>query len=102
MTASDSDLRLLQALCQTGDPALLRRGCRALARHRWARVEHQVVFESCADLTRWGARIERLPLAARLTRAGFPDVDLDALFAPLPAPERILRRHLDRHEGQGR
>ncbi len=99
MTAAENDLRLLQALCQTSDRSLLRLACRAVRRHRWALVEHEVIFESCAELARLGARIERLPLAARLTRAGFPDVDLDALFSPLPAPDLVLRSHLDEGEG---
>lgn len=95
MHARNDDLLLLRALCQAADAALLRRACRALRAHSWARQEHLLVFESCAALTACGVRISSGRLAAQLTRAGFPDVDLDALFAPLPAPDRELARRLD-------
>jgi hypothetical protein len=91
----DPNLHLLRALCQTTNPVLLRRAVDVLRRHRWPQGEPLVVYESCAALAARGARITRGNLAAELTRAGFPDVDLDSLFAPLPSPESELARHLE-------
>ena len=102
MPAETEDLSLLQALCQTKDVGLLRRACRALETRRWSRAEHAAVFEACVALASLGARIEPASLAARVTRAGFPDVDLDSLFAPFPLAESSLRRHLRDLEGSER
>lgn len=95
MHSEDDDLRLLQALCQASDAELVRRACLALRGHSWSRGEHRVVYEACVELAGSGTRITPPALAARLTRAGFPDVDLDALFAPLPAPDLQLSRLFD-------
>jgi hypothetical protein len=95
MRSENDDLRLLQALCQASDAGLVRRACLALRAHPWSCGEHGVVYEACAELVSRGARIAPLALAAQLTRAGFPDADLDALFAPIPAPDRRLSRFLD-------
>lgn len=102
MRAEENDLLLLRALCQITDRALLRHACRALRRHRWALGEHQVIYESCAALASRSARIESCSLASEATRAGFPDVDLDALFVPLAAPDRELLRALAATEREQR
>jgi hypothetical protein len=86
---------LLQALCQTFDAPLRRRALEVLARHRWALPDHQLIFESWAVLARTGTPVRRETLAAQLTRAGFPDMDFDALFSPLPSPATELARRLD-------
>jgi hypothetical protein len=93
--AENDDLRLLRALCQTADPALVRRACRVLGRYSWPQDESRVVFECCAALAARGALISAANLAAEATRAGFPDVDLEMLFAALPSPDRELARRLD-------
>lgn len=93
--AEDSHLQLLRALCQAADPALVRRACRLLRHLRWPPGEPLIVYESCAALVSRGARITLANLASELTRAGFPDVDLQSLFAPLPSPDRELARRLE-------
>jgi hypothetical protein len=94
-TAETDDLLLLRALCQSADAALVRRACRVLGRYPWPQGECRVLYESCAALSSRGARISRATLAAEVTRAGFPDVDLESLFAPLPSPDRELERRLE-------
>ncbi len=95
MHAENDDLDLLRALCQSSDVALVRRACSALRTHPWTQQEHAVIFECCAALSACGVRIDSRRLAAQLTRAGFPDVNLDALFAPVPDPDRELARRVD-------
>jgi hypothetical protein len=90
---------LLQALCQTADEALRRRAFEALPTHRWANRDHQLIFEGCSLLARNGAPITRGSLATQLTRAGFPEMDFDSLFAPLPSPGEELARRLDELAG---
>lgn len=94
-SAENDDLQLLRALCQSVDGELVRRGCRVLRRYSWPQGERRIVYECCAALSARGARISQANLAAEITRAGFPDVDLELLFAPLAAPDRELARQLD-------
>ncbi len=93
--AENADLHLLRALCQAADAALVRRACRLLRRYPWPQGERRIVYECCAALSARGARISHANLAAEVTRAGFPDVDLESLFAPLASPDRELARRLD-------
>jgi hypothetical protein len=93
--AQNDDLQLLRALCQSADGELVRRGCRVLRRYPWPQGEPRIVYECCAALSSRGARISQANLAAEVTRAGFPDVDLGSLFAPLASPDRELARRLD-------
>ncbi|MDE3137889.1 MAG: hypothetical protein KGL59_15015 [Acidobacteriota bacterium] len=93
--AENDDLRLLRALCQADDSGLVRRACHVLGRHDWPQGESRIVFECCAALAARGARITAASLAAEATRAGFPDVDLESLFAALPSADRELARRLD-------
>ena len=100
--SENDDLHLLRALCQAADAALVRRACQVLRRHPWPQGEPLIVYESCAALAARGARISPRTLASELTRAGFPDVDLEALFRPLPSPDRELARRvaaLERENG---
>jgi hypothetical protein len=78
--------RVLRILCQSVGEALVRERARELlANYRWSDGAHQAVFEitMCFPSTSCQALREQLP--ARLTRRGFPDFDLDALFT-IPAP----------------
>lgn len=92
---ANEDIQLLRALCQTEDVGARRRACEILQGREWAEGEHGVIFEACAALTRFGARISPAALAVQLTRAGFPDVDLEAIFEPLPKADAELARRLD-------
>jgi hypothetical protein len=52
-----------------------------LSHHCWQSHDHRTVFEA---LSRWRAEPEaiRATLPARLTRLGFPDIEIDEYFAP--------------------
>jgi hypothetical protein len=95
MDAGTRERHLLRALCQTSDSALRRRALEVLPLHRWTHRDHQLIFETWALLARTGTRVTRETLAAQLTRAGFPEMDFDALFAPLHSPAADLARRLD-------
>jgi replicative DNA helicase len=99
MSGIDEDRRILRALCQTEDAGERRRACEILENRRWTEPEHRIIFEACARLTRFGAGISAAALAVQLTRAGFPEVDLDDLFEPLPqAAAELARRTEGRKE----
>jgi hypothetical protein len=93
--AESDDLSLLRALCQAADPALVQQACRVLGRYSWPQDESRVVYECCAALAARGARINSANLAAQATLAGFPDIDLESLFAALPSPDRELARRIE-------
>jgi hypothetical protein len=96
----NEDLQLLRALCQTEDAGARRHACEILQGHDWADGEQRVIFEACAALTRFGARINPAALAVQLTRAGFPDIDLDAMFEPLQQADAELARRLHALKGR--
>ena len=81
---------LLAALC-----AALNRKTRAeilerLAAHTFANPDHEVIFEALVKLTPATAEHIRETLYARLTRLGFPDVDLEPILRlEPPSSEKI-------------
>lgn len=95
MQTANEDLQILRALCQTKDTGLLRRACEILSNYEWVDGEHRVVFEVCAAISSLGVRIDLPTLAAQVTRAGFPDVDFDALFEPPSMPDAELTKRLN-------
>ena len=78
----EDDRKLLRALCRRESAAAARRAAERLRGHAWASGEHQIIFEACARLARRGTQICKENVAREVTLAGFPDVDLDALFEP--------------------
>lgn len=73
----------LALLCQHSSTAPLRAELeRRLSLHSWNVADHRVVFEALAG---WRAEPSTIRdgLAARLTRRGFPDVDIAEYFAPV-------------------
>jgi hypothetical protein len=73
---------LLATLClrPSTDPGRVRL-LHLLTRYRWQYGDHRAVYDSLAH---WNAepREIRQDLAARLTRLGFPDVDIAPFFEP--------------------
>jgi hypothetical protein len=72
----------LALLCQSRLAEPLRAELESLLfRHPWKSEDHRAVFEA---LARWRAEPEviRVELAARLTRLGFPDTEIEEYFAP--------------------
>lgn len=90
MDREDRERHLLQALCQTRDGSLRKRALQSLARHSWAHSDHRILFEAWAALVGAGSGISIQAIAVQATRAGFPDLDFDVLFVPLPHPDEDL------------
>jgi hypothetical protein len=81
--ADSADNIYLALLCQcpAGDPRRAELEA-LLARHSWHSEDHRVVFEALAGW-RAGPEAIRDGLAARVTRRGFPDIELEPYFAPV-------------------
>ncbi len=78
-----AERRVLQALCQgASGVTLLAEGARILYGCRFRDPLHQIVFEALGEMGPVDPARFRELLAARLTRKGFPDVDLDPFFEP--------------------
>ena len=100
LPAAEIERLLLAALCASA----LGRQKRAeilerLAAHEFASSDHEVIFRALANMP--GASAERIreTLRARLTRMGFPDIDVEPIWElPPPSAERIsaLLRELSR------
>jgi hypothetical protein len=94
----DAERRLLAALCQGALEAGERGAALArLASYRFAEPEHEIVFREAVRLRAGGAGERRAELAKRLTRAGFPDVELERFFdcePPRTEEFRALLREL--------
>jgi hypothetical protein len=101
MPTREDDTQLLRAFCQAENVGIRLRACEILNRHRWIEGEDRVIFEACETLIRFGVRISPAALAVQLTRAGFPDVDLDPLFEPLPRAATVLAGRLKAMERGG-
>jgi hypothetical protein len=94
------ELRLLAALCapalddQTRDAIL-----HGLAKHKFASSDHEMIFRALVNMPTASAGHIRETLGARLTRLGFPDIDVEPIFeAESPSAEKItaLLRQLKR------
>jgi hypothetical protein len=98
--AQEIEQQLLAALCapvlddQTRAAIL-----HGLAKHRFASSDHQMIFRALANMPPASAKHIRETLGARLTRLGFPDIDVEPIFkAESPSAEKItaLLRQLNR------
>jgi hypothetical protein len=98
---------VLRALCQdaaaprNADSRLLDTAARVLSRYRFRDIEHQMVFDILGELRPGLKGSDHLAatgplkehLLRRLTLLGFPDVNLDAYFAPQDLnPDEVLER----------
>jgi hypothetical protein len=82
LAALEMERALLGALCQLrqDDP---RRSqiLQLLPRYNWISGDHRAVYDALAQWTAEPSEI-RNGIAARLTRLGFPDVDIQPFFEP--------------------
>ena len=70
-------------MCQgAADGRVKARGVELLADYRFRDAIHQVVFDALGKLSTDAPATIRALLPERLTRQGFPEVDLDAYFQP--------------------
>ena len=92
--------RLLSALCATAlDPEMRALILKRLSAHTFANRDHEIIFQALAKIPLAPAEHIRETLSARLTRLGFPDIDVEPIleFSP-PSPDTItaLLQQLDR------
>lgn len=86
-----AERRLLAALCQ-GSIVGAARGevLRRLREHAFGDAEHEIIFRALAKIPSGDAEFVRTALGLRLTRAGFPEFDLETFFAaPAPAAAEV-------------
>jgi len=74
---------VLRALCQgTPQGPVRESGRRILAGYRWLEPLHRIIYEVLLAMPFDSPELARQQLPARLTRAGFPDVEVEGLFRP--------------------
>jgi len=79
----DRERLVLSALCLgTPEGAVRASARRILAHYRWREPLHQVVYQVVLAMPFDSPEFARQQLPARLTRAGFPDVEVEDFFRP--------------------
>jgi hypothetical protein len=74
---------VLSALCLGTPHGSVRESARRiLASYRWREPLHQVIYQVLLAFPFDSPELARLQLPARLTRAGFPDVEVEEFFRP--------------------
>ena len=74
---------MLRALCQGTPQGSVRETAKDILRtYRWREPLHHVIFEVILGIPTEVPEAIRTQLPARLTRRGFPDVDIEDLFEP--------------------
>jgi hypothetical protein len=98
--AVEIERQLLAALCSRAlDHPTRAAILAALRAHRFTNPDHDVIFRALARMPSAAAEHIRETLGARLTRLGFPDIDIDPIFElEPPSAEKInlLLRQLGR------
>jgi len=86
MTGHDRTERervVLSALCQgTAQGSVRESARRILTPYRWQEPLHQIVYQVLLAIPLDSPELVRQQLPARLTRAGFPDVEVRDFFRP--------------------
>jgi hypothetical protein len=103
-TGSDRDQKieierlLLAALCQHAlDPQTRQEVLERLTQHTFASPEHEVIFRVVSRIAQAAPGQIKEAVKTRVTRLGFPDIDVDPLFVPgAPSPDeaRALLKQL--------
>jgi len=89
--------RVLGALCQGTPQGSVRATARNILRsYRWREPLHEVIFDVVLSIPTEAPEVIREQLPARLTRRGFPDVDIEDFFKPhglsKEEAERLIRQ----------
>ncbi len=93
---------LLRALCHSGTPrSLLSEILQRAEGHAFREARHQIVFRALREIGLHGSPGLEPHLAAHLTRLGFPDIDVEELFAGAAPTEAEIRAALGRLAGAG-
>lgn len=92
LPAAEIERRLLAALCAS---SLDRQGrveiVERLATHTFAKSDHEVIFRAIAKIPRAAAAHIRETLSARVTRLGFPDIDVQPILELAPPSAETIR-----------
>jgi len=81
---------LLATLCQRSAPDSFRlQILRLLSAYNWQSADHRAIHDALAHWNAGPPEIRR-NLAARLTRLGFPEIDIEPLFEPVAEPMAAL------------
>jgi hypothetical protein len=89
--------QLLAALCsQALDHKARTAILKGLAAHRFANADHEVIFQAISKMPHASGERIRETLRSRLTRLGFPDIDVEPIFELVPESaeeiEALLRK----------
>jgi hypothetical protein len=100
LPGAEIERRLLAALCASAlDRQTRAQVLERLSAHTFANRDHEIIFQALAKMPPATAEHIRETLSARLTRLGFPDIDVEPIceFSP-PPPDtiRALLQQLDR------
>jgi len=91
LSAADIERQLLASLCSPSPDEKARAGIFArLASHKFVSADHETIFQALLKMRGAPAAHIRETLGARLTRLGFPDIDVGPIFEiEPPSPDRI-------------
>jgi hypothetical protein len=76
------ELRVVRVLCACTELVRTRAAVARLAGYDWSQPDHAVVFSAIRSSAERGATVTSETLMALATRAGFPDLELQAYFQP--------------------
>jgi hypothetical protein len=100
LSAGEIERRLLAAICAPGlDDKIRAKILERLAMHEFASADHAVILQALVKMPRAPAQHIRETLRGRLTRLGFPDIDVEPILElEPPSAEQIgaLLRRLSR------
>ena len=78
------ELKVLQAMCTSPpDSGIHALGLSLLRNYKFQKTSHQLVFDILGELPAAIPELIREQLPARLTRTGFPDVDIEPFLIPV-------------------
>src|SRR5579859_4337424 len=87
----DAERRFLRALCQESCPVPARESAKnALVDYLWREPVHEIIFSFVVVQPATAPIPLRDQLPGVLTRKGFPDVEWEAFFQPVPKSETKL------------
>ena len=93
----EAERKLLSALCQTAFDAPIRaKVLQRLKAHTFVEPDHEVIYRALAAMPEAESGEIREWLARSVTRLGYPDVDLDALFSAAPPASTEVAALLER------
>lgn len=92
----EAELDVLRTMAQgTPQRTVLADAVKILADYRFRDTTHQLIFDALREISTDSPEVIREQLAALLTKKGFPDLDLEAVFQPhnLSASQAIALMH---------